>query len=87
MEELCFGVGEVSTKLYSMSVNVYITLTNSQAGLQDFLHIVTQQGNGLCDHLCSPALCSQGSYVTATGVSGKWEGDKTRCGRNYCRRC
>lgn len=36
----------------------------------------------MCDHLYSPALTSQGSYATASGVSRKWEGGKTRCGRN-----
>ncbi len=62
---------------------VYIRVSNSQSGLQDTLHIVTRQENGLCDHLYGPALTSQGSYATASGVSRKREGDKTRCGRNH----
>lgn len=41
--------------------------------------------NGRCDHLHSLNPNSPGSYVTATGVSRKWEGaggSETRCGRN-----
>lgn len=67
------GVHQViRLKLWMHVLN--ITATNSQYGRQDIVHIETQQENGFCDHLYSPALTSQGSYVMATGVSRKWEG-------------